>query len=122
MFTSETKHLYINPHFRKRARHQFPHRQRPRGHERPRGPAGRLSPSYVPGDRIRRFPQSSLKLLPTRSAGERLNIQFHSFLNLDHGGYLLLSRGGGGGDFVFHLHRSRKVINRRVGGKKSTKV
>lgn len=58
-----------------------------------------ISPSYIPGDRIRRFPQSSLKLLPTRSSGEHLNIQFHSFLNLDHRSYLLLSQpfvfGGG---------------------------
>lgn len=51
-----------------------------------------FSPSYIPGDRIRRFPQSSLKLLPTRSSGEHLNIQFHSFLNLDYRGYLLLSQ------------------------------
>lgn len=73
------------------------------------GPAGTrdrarqaISPSYIPGDRIRRFPQSSLKLLPTRSSREHLNIQFHSFLNLDRGGYLLLSQaffvlGGWGG-------------------------
>lgn len=63
------------------------------------GPAGTrdrarqaISPSYIPGDRIRLFPQSSLKLLPTRSSREHLNIQFHSFLNLDRGGYLLLSQ------------------------------
>ena len=78
-----------------------------------------ISPSYIPCDRIRRFPQSSLKLLPTRSSGEHLNIQFHSFLNLDHGGYLLLSQafvlgGRRGTAFVFHLLRSRKMINKRV--------
>lgn len=80
-----------------------------------------ISPSYIPGDRIRWFPQSSLKLLPTHSSGEYLNIQFHSFLNLDHGGYLLLSQAfvfgawrGGGGAFVFHLLRSRKMINKRA--------
>lgn len=91
----ETKDL-INPHSKNEhginpPSTSTPHHQCPVGHKRP-GPVRRLAPSYIPGDRIRRFPQSSLKLLPTRSSGEHLNIQFHSFLNLDHGGYLLLSQ------------------------------
>lgn len=61
-----------------------------------------ITPSYIPGDRIRWFPQSSLKLLPGRSSREHLNIQFHSFLNMDGGGYLLLSQAFcvGSGGFV----------------------
>ena len=81
-----------------------------------------ISPSYIPRDRIRRFPQSSQKLLPTRSSREHLNIQFHSSLNLDRGGYLLLSQafcvGGAaravGEAFVFHVFRNRKMINQRI--------
>lgn len=54
-------------------------------------PVGWLAPFYIPDDRIRPFPQSSLKLLETHSTGERLYIQFHSSLNRHSGGYLLLS-------------------------------
>lgn len=109
----------INPHW-ERAPHRFPTSSAPWAQETLARQA--ISLSYIPSDRIRRFPQSSLKLLLTRSFREHLNIQFHSFLNLDRGGYLLLSQafcvGGRGvaeGAFVFHLQeddqQERKKCN-----------
>lgn len=55
-------------------------------------PVRRSAPLTFPRIWLDHFPPSSLKVLPTCGSREHLNIQFHSFLNLDHRDYLLLSQ------------------------------